>query len=479
MNFVEPGYKVPSRTHITTTCRRIYTTVSEELRATLSSPNLHVALTTDLWTSKATEAYLTVTCHYITDEWDIANKVLLTREMPERHTGLHIAERLRQAVSEWQIPEDRVSAIVRDNASNMNVAVEEVGWEDVRCFGHTLQLAISNGLTANPLSRLAAAARKLVGHFKHSVVATTALKQKQQQMNVPEHRLIQDVSTRWNSTYLMYERLLEQRWAIYAVMHDEQVTSSDQRYLYLKEDHWNLLQQMVTALKPLQVATTALCEAKKVSISLIYPVISGLIKKHLVVDDQDLPSVKLFKRTVVQEVKERFSPNSLSTATKAPVLAAALDPCYHQLKFLSDDQRSRTHMVLKEKVQKIYQDREKPQEQQNETNDPQAMETSKATALTFLLEEDSQEASVGEVDKYLAETPLSHDDNCLEWWKRNSSRFPAVAELAKQYLCIPATSVPSERIFSTAGLTITQQRSSLKPENADMLIFLNKNLVTD
>lgn len=65
------------------------------------------------------------------------------------------------------------------------VAVEGLGWEDICCFGHTLQLVIINGLAANPLSRLAAAARKLVGHFKHSVVATTALKQKQQQLNVP------------------------------------------------------------------------------------------------------------------------------------------------------------------------------------------------------------------------------------------------------------------------------------------------------
>ena len=156
------------------------------------------------------------------------------------------------------------------------------------------------------------------------------------------------------------------------------------------------------------------------------------------------------------------------------MLAAALDPRYHQLKFLSDDQHSRTRIALKEKVQQIYHEREAPQQQQSETNDAQ---TSNVTALTFLLEDDSQESDrVGEVDKYLAETPLNHDENCLEWWSRNSSRFPAVAELAKRYLCIPATSVPAERIFTTAGLTISQQRSSLKPENADILIFLNKNL---
>ena len=40
--------------------------------------------------------------------------------------------------------------------------------------------------------------------FKHSIVTLTGLKPKQQQMNVPEHHLIQDVTARWNSTYLMF-----------------------------------------------------------------------------------------------------------------------------------------------------------------------------------------------------------------------------------------------------------------------------------
>ena len=70
-----------------------------------------------------------------------------------------------------------------------------------------------------------------------------------------------------------------------------------------------------------------------------------------------------------------------------------------------------------------------------------------------------------EVNRYLIETPLRCDESgnsCLEWWKQNVSCFPKVAELAKQYLCIPPTSVPAEQIFSTEGLVINKQKSSLK-----------------
>lgn len=44
-------------------------------------------------------------------------------------------------------------------------------------------------------------------------------------------------------------------------------------------------------------------------------------------------------------------------------------------------------------------------------------------------------------------------------------------------MCSQASSTPSERVFSTAGDTISQERSRILPEKADMLIFLQKNLL--
>ena len=44
------------------------------------------------------------------------------------------------------------------------------------------------------------------------------------------------------------------------------------------------------------------------------------------------------------------------------------------------------------------------------------------------------------------------------------------------YLTVPATSVSSERVFSTAGDIVTAQRANLKPKQIDELIFLKKNM---
>ena len=54
--------------------------------------------------------------------------------------------------------------------------------------------------------------------------------------------------------------------------------------------------------------------------------------------------------------------------------------------------------------------------------------------------------------------------------------YPMIANVAKRYLCIPGSSVSAERVFSTARDIVTAQRSTLKSEHIDQLVFLHKNV---
>ena len=94
--------------------------------------------------------------------------------------------------------------------------------------------------------------------------------------------------------------------------------------------------------------------------------------------------------------------------------------------------------------------------------------------IIFIKEEVSETSSLDlEVTRYISE--LGGPNNALEWWKERAVSYPHIANLAKKYLSIPATSVPSERIFSLAGNLVTRKRALLSPENVDLLIFLKKN----
>ncbi|KAK5911937.1 hypothetical protein CesoFtcFv8_001862 [Champsocephalus esox] len=69
---------------------------------------------------------------------------------------------------------------------------------------------------------------------------------------------------------------------------------------------------------------------------------------------------------------------------------------------------------------------------------------------------------------------MSSDDPAAWWWNKRTT-YPLLSEVPFSYLCVQASSTPSERVFSTAGDTICPERSRILPEKADMLICLNKN----
>jgi len=67
----------------------------------------------------------------------------------------------------------------------------------------------------------------------------------------------------------------------------------------------------------------------------------------------------------------------------------------------------------------------------------------------------------------------------LQWWKLNEHRYPKLSFLAKTVLCIPATSVPCERLFSSAGYIVNKTRSSLEPNTVNTLVCLRSWLKDD
>lgn len=81
-----------------------------------------------------------------------------------------------------------------------------------------------------------------------------------------------------------------------------------------------------------------------------------------------------------------------------------------------------------------------------------------------------------EVHRYTDLEPIPLMLDPLLWWKSHESMLPLLSRKARQLLCIPATSVPSERVFSTAGDMLSAQRSTLKSKHVDYLIFLKKNM---
>ena len=94
---------------------------------------------------------------------------------------------------------------------------------------------------------LLATCRSIVGHFKHSSVACHKLAHIQENLQLPKHKLKQDVVTRWNSTLHMLESILEQMaLAAYAANNNVQ---------HLTAKQLEMTRRMVLVLCPVEEIT--------------------------------------------------------------------------------------------------------------------------------------------------------------------------------------------------------------------------------
>ena len=86
------------------------------------------------------------------------------------------------------------------------------------------------------------------------------------------------------------------------------------------------------------------------------------------------------------------------------------------------------------------------------------------------------ELVMAELSRYKSEAVLELNGKPLEWWNKYKHSFPNLSLMARKYLGVVATSVPSERLFSCAGNIVTSKRPALEPENVEKLVFLHDNL---
>ena len=72
---------------------------------------------------------------------------------------------------------------------------------------------------------------------------------------------------------------------------------------------------------------------------------------------------------------------------------------------------------------------------------------------------------------------FSENFDILHFWK-DTTVFPKLKEVARYILAIPAADTTDERIFSSAGLTLTPSRTLLSSESLSELLFIHKNVQT-
>ena len=502
--------------------------VKEELKSILKGE--YHAVTFDHWTSVAGHAYTAATVHFIDDMWELHTATLCCEYHTNESTAPEIRREIHAVRTDYGLDLDKLVSITTDTASNMNSAGMLFEEHDQvphhYCFAHVFELTAKKAFSDKYLpgaDGVMHAARKLVGHFASSVQATTILLNLQPPETKDHHkvRVVQDVATRWWSTYSMCERLLRLQ-PFLAIMENRGELKCN-----LTCEQWINLGKIEKLLLPFMFAQKWMEGEAYVTISLVPYVISTVRSKlETFVRDHSQTPLEFLGQELLRDFNNRwgkgtsgkvFTENNIRGSRNRQkgipqkiFIAAALDPRTKSLKGIPQADKDLIWGVVKDKLLQIM------REEQNNNNEnvagmPVVAENIIENDNDFLFNEVEEPAIVQGADnenqlehdnlgpnleaqievefaRYKLEVPLPmrvpkgpNDNklvfsNPLDWWKTKFGTYPIISKLARRVLCIPATSAPSERVFSNAGLTIANDRARLRVDNAAACIFLHDSL---
>lgn len=177
----------------------------------------------------------------------------------ERHTGCNLEAAIREMCNDWAITE-KIVAITSDNAKNIKSAIKFLEKPHISCFAHNLHLAVKEGLPEIKETRTKI--KTIVDKYKKSNLFPERLKAMQQQFGESQLSLKQDTPTRWNSTYLMFSRILEVQKSLMSVM-----TLHYQELPTITSEDFQIITETCELLKIFDNATTTMSSEKKVTIS--------------------------------------------------------------------------------------------------------------------------------------------------------------------------------------------------------------------
>ncbi|KAM4592381.1 E3 SUMO-protein ligase ZBED1-like [Odontesthes bonariensis] len=443
------------------------------------------ATTSDLWSSRTSEPYLSLTIHYI-DNWKLCSATLQATYFPEDHTGELIAQGLRDALESWGLREENMSCMTTDSGTNMVKALQLNSWTRLPCFGHRLHLAIENSAKDHRVVRVTSVCKKVVSAFSFSWKKKRDLAQAQTELKFPQKKLKTESPTRWGSRLAMIERVLEQESAISQVLKADKKT----RQLAPSWQDIEVMESVKKALGPLRDFTDALSGEDYVSVSYVKPVLHLLKANLLEQNEEDIELTNTMRTTILNYLTDKYQDPTTDALLDT---ASLLDPRFES-QYIDSDKTEEIQARAVSEIEGLLTTAQHSLPTSTSQSDPGADQpppkakkktlgslfknsgATSAAGTTASPTPSIREAVEGEMKAYLSTPHADSEMDPLEWWKVHEGNFPRVSQLAQKYLCIPATSSPSERVFSTGGNIVTCQRATLKPDKVDKLIFLTKNL---
>uniref|UniRef100_A0ACD5VDA3 Uncharacterized protein n=2 Tax=Avena sativa TaxID=4498 RepID=A0ACD5VDA3_AVESA len=482
---LNPWFKSANSVAVQNDCMDAYYQYRNTYESFFMNCNHRVSLTGDMWTSNQKLGYLCITCHWIDSKWRIRHRIISFCLIETPHDAWNMFGVVLKRLRDWNI-ENRIFSFTMDNAEvntkmishlkkhlvDRDLIHHEGKLLHIQCADHMLNLTVQDGLKAM---------KSVVDNIRESVkYIRSSQSRKEQFANMVakvgikcKHQPTPDVSSRWDSTFLMLESTLPFREVF------ETLQEQEPNYTFgLSAEEWKMVEDICELLKVFCHATNVISGSNYPTSNLYFFEIWSV---KLILDKQ-AKSDSATIRIIVKEMENKFHKYFMESylTNCIPVI---LDP---RFKMEHVEFRLTTYFGV-----------DAPKHIQEVMTAINALCTEYAAELEGVVDLSTQERNEegvvladsalsdwdehvklkkannrNELQRYLEEDfhPRTADFDILKWWDVNSARYPILASIARDVLAVPASATTSESAFSTCGRVITDHMSSLAPETVEALM---------
>ncbi|KAJ6034170.1 hypothetical protein N7460_009987 [Penicillium canescens] len=463
---------------------------------------------------------MAITGYFLDQEWEYREVLLGFEPLSGTHSGVNLGEVVLQILQKHQIT-NRVLAVTTDNASNnktlvtaVNDSIRELQLRtdstiiQVPCLAHVIQLSLVELLgkiKASPKNENAESewsddrVRLLRARQQKRDIADTLNKvrglavfingspqRKEAFLNLKSNRQklvpIQDVCTRWNSTFLMLRRAKRLH-----ITFDEYCLLHDQPNFALSAEGWRQIDYLLYILQPFFTFTTLVCQTKDSSIHLVFSIYNRLFD-HLERSMRQLRRKKVtWKQLMLSSLiaaKDKLSKYyGMTDLVEGDLYAIGtiLDPS-NKMEFFSTSDWAPEHNIGKDYKKQYHESLRSlfetySQYTLSDMTQSDSMLLPAKSALERACKGDSLQfrQSTGpqhdELTRYLQSATI--DESARIFWRNHEKEFPILARITRDIMSIPATGAGVERLFNSARDVCHYRRGSLNPETVrDIMLYM-------
>lgn len=482
LGYLKPQYALPSPSYFSRTAiPDMYDDVRQVVMSHLREAESGVIhFTSGIWMSNQTREYLTLTAHWVTFgpsarphcEDHHCSALLGVSQVDCDYSGNSIQKQLECWWEAWVTSTGlQVGITVTDNPS-IGKTLGEAEHSSVQCFSHTVNLIVSEAIKSQRMvQNLLSTARKLCERVHRSHRAKERLAALQREYALPQHHLLQDVPSKWNTSFHMLERLLEQKRAI------NEVSAECNFRELISCDQWEVMQSVCHALKPFDAASREM-SAHVSTLSQVIPMVHILSRRVEMLFEETMGI-----DTMLRSLKEAMV-SRLSATLHDPryIFATLLDPRYKASLFSEDEAEQYKQDLIRELETLNSTSEDTPVPNGCGPGSPHrdsGGEESLWSLMAKITKQDPRDKTKVPEDMvlaYLEEEVLEHSCDPLTYWSLKKAAWPGLSALAVRFLGCPPSTVPSERLFSTPTESGSFGQSRLLMEHFEKLIFLKVNL---